>query len=113
MIKVKKISLWVFQLQIRIQGLQKCGSYANQDPQPCSWPQKVDGRSNALPEGGNATSDSIPGLEDDDLHAEGLELLGGGETRNTRTNHHHHLAAENVTTNGKITTSKLTYYRKM
>ena len=34
----------------------------------------------ALPEGRDSTPDAISGLEDDDLHAKGLELLRGRES---------------------------------
>ena len=43
------------------------------------------------PEGGNAASDPVPGLQDHNLQPEGLELLGGGEAGDTCPNHNHHL----------------------
>ena len=43
----------------------------------------------SLPEGGNATSDAISGLDDDDLHAERLELLSRGQAGNSGSNDEH------------------------
>ena len=43
----------------------------------------------SLPEGGNATSDAISGLDDDDLHAERLELLSRGQAGNSGSDNEH------------------------
>ena len=43
----------------------------------------------SLPEGGNAASDAISGLDDDDLHAERLELLCRGQAGKSGSNDEH------------------------
>ena len=43
----------------------------------------------SLPEGGNATSDAISGLDDDDLHAKRFELLSCGQAGNSGSDNEH------------------------